>query len=130
MSTEGIISALICLAIVGLWVGRPFLGRRRRGPAADTLLETQRERVVVYYERVLRNLRDLEEDHITGKISPEDYEQERDLWLQRGAQALQTLDQLDGSKPLNGAGRHLADIDAAIDREIEAAVAQYRRQSS
>ncbi len=71
-------------------------------------------------------MRDLDEDQSTGKIQPDAYEQERQLWAQRGVQILKALDELseEDAVPLKvkrGKARDGWDIDAAI----EAAVAAY-----
>lgn len=127
MSIEGLVGALVLLVIVGFWVGRPLLGQQRRRVMANDALEKQRERVIVYYERVLHNLRDLDEDNATGKMNLGEYEFEREQWVQRGIQALKTLDQLDGHQPVAREDLDLAGIDNAIDRQIEEAVANYRK---
>lgn len=74
MSTEGLLASLIVTVLVVVWVAMPLF-RKDRGSASDVLLvQKQRERLLVYYERVLTNIRDLDEDHSTGKMSTEDYE--------------------------------------------------------
>ena len=79
----------------------------------------QRERAARYYERVLTNIRDLDEDFSTGKISEEAYRAEREVWLERGIRLLRAMDQLE---------REDADADGAaeIERAIDEALAAYR----
>ena len=122
MSIAGLLIALILSLIALAIVARPLLGPACRGRAAESGLRHQRERVVTYYERVLTNIRDLDEDFATGKINEEDYRTEREVWARRGIRLLRVLDQLERERTL------AADEDDAerIDRAIEEAVAAYR----
>ena len=92
MSIPGLLFALLLASL------RPRLDRdaaapaRTAKPSDDPLLEKQRERLLIYYERVLRNIRDLDEDHALGKIDEDEYTREREEWAQRGVQVLQALD--------------------------------------
>ncbi len=122
MSVEGLVVIITLLIVVGLWVGAPLLSRKPRRVQINSA--AQRDRLLTHYERLLTNIRDLDEDFATGKIQPADYQQERERWVQNGVQILMALDNL------NGAARPAADgagIDEAVDAEIEAAVAAYRR---
>ena len=125
MSPEGVVIALVLFAGAFIWVGSPLL-RGGRGEG-DGLPQKRRERLLVYYERVLTNLRDLDEDFATGKIAESEYRDERETWVQRGIQVLRAMDALEAEgQPLAAAD------DEAIDREInsaiEAAVAAYRNK--
>jgi hypothetical protein len=122
MSPEGLIIALALLVIVGLWIAAPLLRRQSPRLSDDALAHKQRERLSVYYERVLTNIRDLEEDHATGKMRTADYEVEREEWVQRGIQILKALDDL-REAPI---AADEASVEEAIDNEIEAAIAAYR----
>ena len=92
MSIGGIVFFLVLLSLTALVVVAPLL--RRPAPIADSRLHKQQERLLVYYERVLTNLRDLDEDHITGKMPDAAYADERELWMRRGVQVLRALDEL------------------------------------
>jgi len=120
MSTAGWFIALVLVAVVMLLITAPLFGRRAV-KRDDTL---QRDQLVVVYERVLNNLRDLDEDFSTGKIQRSDYEQEREMWIQRGVQVLKALDVFipETTAPTN------IDEDAGIDAEIEARIAAHRQQ--
>ena len=124
MSPEGVIIGLVLFAGALIWVIAPLV-RGGRGEG-DALAQKRRERLLVYYERVLTNLRDLDEDFATGKIAELEYRDERETWVQRGIQVLRAMDALEGE------GQPLAADDEAIDREIdsaiEAAVAAYRNK--
>jgi hypothetical protein len=123
MSVEGLLLALLLAGLTAAWVGRPLL--RRQGDVAAVFLSKQQERARAYYERVLANIRDLDEDFNTGKISPEEYASEREQWVQRGMIVLKLIDELDAQH--NIIDNTQAD-DAAIDAAIEAAIQAARAE--
>ncbi len=126
MSLGGIVFFLVALALTALVVVAPLLRRTSSANAADIRLQKQQERLLVYYERVLTNVRDLDEDHATGKMPDTDYNDERELWVQRGVQVLRALDSLDDHSIIPEAVHDEAAIDEAIDQAIESAIADYR----
>ncbi len=133
MSLEGLVITLTLLVVTGLWVAAPLLKPKQQ--QEDLSAQKQRERLLVHYERALNNIRDLDEDYATGKIQAEDYEQEREQWVQRGIQILMALDELASSsvrqKSKAGDGtRDDADVERSVDRQIEAAVSAYRSKSA
>jgi len=121
MSIEGLVVALALLMGAALWVGAPLL--RRQPPKLSG--SRQQERLLMYYERVLTNIRDLDEDHATGKLNTADYEVEREQWILRGVEILKALDNLHDVPAANEAA-----VEETIDDEIEAAIAAYRRTAS
>jgi hypothetical protein len=125
MSLEGILIAVVLTGLVGLWVGLPLLRRETASGTQTTLLERQRERLTIYYARILRNMQDLDEDFTTGKLSDTDYRQEREMWAQRGIAVLKALDE---SQLLTETQADDASIDTAIDSRIEAAINAYRQE--
>ena len=125
MSVEGLMAASVLLAIVALIVVAPLL-RRDSDHADDARLQKQRERLLVYYERVLTKIRDLDEDHATGKMLDVDYGQEREEWVQRGIHVLRALDNLHAQNIIPEAITDDAAVDEAIDDAIEAAIKAYR----
>jgi hypothetical protein len=128
MSTEGLLfSGIIILAALA-WIGLPLLGRER-GRAHEALIQKQRDRLLIHYERVLTNIRDLDEDHATGKMADDDHQTEREIWVRRGIEALKALDELNADHPL-AARDDEADIDRAIEDTIEQAVAAYRTKAT
>ena len=129
MSIEGIILSVILITLVLVLVGLPLIRRTDGREAADALAEKQRERLTVYYERVLRNIRDLDEDHALGKLATGDYEQEREQWAARGVQVLKALDTLENQPMLKPSAAEDTAVDHAIDDAIEAAVRDLRRAS-
>lgn len=122
MSVAGLLIAL-ALSLAALAIAaRPLLRPARRERATGENLRLQRDRLAAYYERVLTNIRDLDEDMATGKINQGDYEAERETWAGRGIRLLRALDQLEREGSLGVGGEDAARIDRAIDE----AVAAYR----
>lgn len=131
MSIEGLIASGILAVLVVLWIGLPWLtGKSRKNQThTESLMERQRERLTIYYSRVLRNIHDLDEDYATGKLNPDDYQQERELWVARGIAVLKAQDELDSAALIADSSADDASIDAAIDGRIEAAVMAARQQN-
>jgi len=136
MSTEGLAVSVLVVLAFAVWVALPFVQRvpgSRRGAANsgdNNIVARQRERLQIYYQRVLRNVHDLDEDNATGKLNPDEYTVERARWVQRGVEALRTLETLDAQHLVAPAQADAAAIDEAIDRAIETAVSGHRQQSS
>lgn len=126
MSIEGLLISLVIVAATVLWIASPFWQRQAGAAASDALVQKQRERLLVYYERVLTNVRDLDEDYSTGKMQASDYETEREEWVQRGVQVLKALDELDHHHLIVSDADQAA-LDHAIDDAIERAIATHRR---
>jgi len=120
MSLPGLLIALVLSLIAWALVARPLLRPARPERAAESSRRHQRDRVETYYERVLTNIRDLDEDFATGKINDADYRAEREVWVLRGIRLLRVRDQLEREENPDG------DDAARIDRAIEEAVAAYR----
>jgi hypothetical protein len=127
MSYEGLLVSLILAAVVVLVIAAPLIRRNTRRASSDTQLLKQRDRLLVYYERVLTNIRDLDEDHATGKMLDDDYTTEREVWVQRGIQVLKALDELEAGSPILDMDD--AAVDEAIDDALEAAIQAYKNQS-
>lgn len=128
MSVPGLIFALLLALVVVVWIALPLFERARR-PPEDALLTKQRERLLVYYERVLRNLRDLDEDHALGKLGEAEYTAEREAWAQRGVQVLQALDTLAERSMIAPTAAEDTAVDHAIDDAIEAQIQRYRERN-
>lgn len=128
MSLPGLLFALCIAVFVVAWVILPLLAHRSTA-TVDPLIDKQRERLLVYYERVLRNIRDLDEDHALGKLDNANYARDRELWAQRGAQVLQALDTLKDRAVIAPTIVEDAAVDRAIDAAIEAAIRRYRQEA-
>ena len=123
MSVAGLAIALILFLIALVAVAYPFWRPAGVKVAADANLRRQRERVRRYYERVLVNIRDLDEDYLTEKLSEADFQAEREVWVNRGVRLLKVQDSLDAQHSLVDDGA----VDAEeIDKAIETAVRAYR----
>ena len=125
MSIAGLLIALVLSLAALAIVARPLLRPARREHGDAQSLRLQRDRLSVFYERVLTNIRDLDEDMATGKINRGDYEAERETWVGRGIRLLRAQDQLERD------GSLLVGVDEPdrVDRAIEEAVAAYREKS-
>lgn len=121
MSTEGILITILLAAISLGWVVMPLVRTASGGSAAHDAVMKRRERLLIYYERVVTNIRDLDEDRATGKISEADYTDEREGWVQRGIQVLKALDGLADEPSMPVTKQQRVD-EAAIDREIDASI--------
>src|ERR1043165_4551965 len=124
MSVQGLLFALLLALFVIAWIVMPLLQRSRQG-ADDPLKEKQRERLLIYYERVLRNIHDLDEDHALGKIDEGEYARDREEWTERGVQVLQALDTITEKEVIAETSADDASVDHAIDDAIEAAIQTY-----
>lgn len=126
MSITGLIVAVLFAVIVVLWMLSPYFAAREAVARLDDPVARQRERLEIYYARVLRNLHDLDEDYATGKLNEADYRREREPWVERGMEALRRLDELDATHLVAPGDADAAAIDSAIDDEVEAAIAAQR----
>lgn len=119
MSIVGLISAVVMLLLVVIFIAIPFLSQQRQ--SARAFSNKQRERALAYYERVLTNIRDLDDDLATDKIHQDEYEIERERWMERGVALLKMLDELDNTNPIiTNENANDADIDQAIEQAISA----------
>lgn len=124
MSIAGLVISMVLLFAVVLVTAYPLIQSPRRTNQSNDGIQEQTDRAQAYYARVLTNIRDLDEDLSTGKISEADYREEREVWVHRGIRLLRVQAQLD-------AQRNLADSADAerIDRAIEAAVIAFREDA-
>jgi hypothetical protein len=85
--------AVTCAVVVVAW---PFLSPQRGAPE-QAMSPRDRERLALLERRdaAYGGLRDLEQDHRTGKVGDEDYEAERRRLRVEAAEALRGLDRLD-----------------------------------
>jgi hypothetical protein len=127
MSAEGLVASVVIVLVFAVWIAWPFTRRSTDTTRTDSPAARQRERLLLYYERVLRNVHDLDEDFATGKLNETDFTIERERWVQRGVEALRALETLDGQHLMAPATADEAAIDEAIDHAIEAAIRGYRQ---
>ncbi len=126
MSVPGLIFALVIAGLLAAIIVLPLMqSGTRRGDDQDT---RQYDRARLYYERVLRNLRDLDEDYALGKLDEVSYRVERELWTERGIQVLKAIDRLEAGELIAAGGASDAEIDHALDDTVEAAIRAAREQ--
>jgi hypothetical protein len=82
---------LAIFILVGLFVARPFFENKS---ISVTEKEHEISSLLAERDRILGALQELDFDHQMGKIPEEDYPVERNVLLQKGANALRRLDEL------------------------------------
>jgi len=98
MDMGSILLILALLVFVGVFVGRPLLETRSLATASDRSAETadhERSTLMAERDRILNALQELDFDNMLGKIPAEDYPQQRAALLQRGADILRQLDEIE-----------------------------------
>lgn len=131
MSLVGVMAALVMLVAGGAWIILPLFRDGRWRDRKQSLTDKQYHRLQVYYRQVKNTIRDLDEDFEVGKLAAEDYQQERELWTERGVQILKAIDEFDHRRGfVKPAAEHDAAINDAIDAAIEAAVAERLKASA
>ncbi len=130
MSLEGLILGLIIAVTLMVWVVRPLLSHQTAQTAAASANAHQHERLILYYERVLRNIHDLDEDYATGKLNADEYQSDREAWVQRGTAVLRALDEIDSPFLVSDLTNEDAALDAEIEANIEARVRAYRAEQT
>ena len=113
MSNTGIIIGLILALICGVAVALPFFTRRAQ-PIDNADLAAHQ----LHYERILTNLRDLDDDYALGKVTESFYADERKKLLSAGIVMLQELENLRGQS---------ATVTDDLDQQIEVAIAKHRQ---
>jgi hypothetical protein len=128
MTTTGLIVSLVLLVIAVISVALPFLQQRRNQnrELATALSQIKRDELLTDYERVLATIRDLDEDHQTGKLAPDTYQRERAYWTEQGILLLQKLEP-DAQTLADETEADSAGDSDALDDAVERAIAEYRR---
>ena len=134
MSTEGILAAVVMVVIGLIWLAFPLVRRKSSLNVQEIATQKERAALLTNYERTLASIRDLDEDHLTGKLAQADYELERGHWAEQGVAILQELEKYGvkkPTKPSKAVSRQKAapttqvDPDAQLDDAIEQAIAAY-----
>jgi hypothetical protein len=105
--------------LVGVFVSRPLFERSSTALSAN---EHRASSLLAERDRVLDSIRELDMDYAMGKISPEDYGDQRGGLLRRGAEILRQLDEMAPNIPLPETG-HPPELDAGLLPQGFAAVA-------
>jgi hypothetical protein len=117
MDLGSILLSLALFLLVAAFVARPLLDR---ASAANTSAAPADD-LIAQREAILIELRDLDFDHETGKVSDDDYATQRARLIAKGVEILKALAAM--SKP-----EHAAPASpASLDDEIEKAVAARRK---
>lgn len=130
MSGEGIVAAIVMLAVGVAWLAQPYLRQGKINRTAEREIVRERLNLVAAYERAIVTVRELDEDYQVGKLSEEAYQAERAQWTERGAVILAALDNVNGdsAKSKNrSAKRPPEDVPPQHDDAVEEAIAAYFR---
>jgi hypothetical protein len=95
MSWAGLLVTLIGTALVAGLILGPILRQdvsAKLSSEADAL-QRRREALRLEYNAVLQTLRDLDEDHATGKLSSQEYQAEKNRWNAEGVRLLRERDE-------------------------------------
>lgn len=131
MDIGAIFFTLAVVALVGMYVGQPYIQRRgRRATQEDHEYST----LMAEYDRAVNTLQELDFDNALGKVPSDDYPRQRAELLAKGADLLRKLDfftpspsTLSGTRPtVKGAGGEGSDAES----RMEAAVASRRADAS
>ncbi|MEZ4670587.1 MAG: hypothetical protein R3E39_21985 [Anaerolineae bacterium] len=139
MSTEGLLALVVMLVGGIIWLVWPLLRRKTSSSVEMVQQQKEREMLLTTYERTLAAIRDLDEDHLTSKLSQADYETERAAWAEQGVLLLQEIEKFGGKVPAKRpkAAPHTTkqpaavptEADAELDDAIEQAIANYVKSS-
>lgn len=92
MDYGSLLLILSLIVLVAWFIGRPLFDQRATSVSAA---EQARSALLAERERVLDSLQELDFDYKLGKIPESDYPRERTRLLERGAEILKGLDDLD-----------------------------------
>jgi NADH pyrophosphatase NudC (nudix superfamily) len=116
MDIGALLLLLALVIVVGLYLAQPFMGRRSRAVTVD---EHERSTLLAERERIITALQELDFDFKLGKVPSEDYPLQRQELLQKGAEVLRRIDEMEASLPAQPA-----------EARLEAAIASRRADSA
>ena len=94
MSIPGLLVSMAFILGGIAWIVLPFLNPTAvKKTSSNSLIRDEHGQLTRRYSDVLTTIRELDADHSTGKIQPDDYERERQRWTQEGVQLLRKIDQ-------------------------------------
>jgi len=115
MDIGSILLILALIVPVALFVARPFFSPRLAKQDSLTMAEDHDlSGLLAERDRILTALQELEFDHVLGKIPDDDYPSQRASLVQRGADLLRKLDQMQA--PGSEAGDVVDRVEEAISR--------------
>jgi hypothetical protein len=118
MDIGSIFLILALLVLVIIFVSRPLFDRNRQ-ISTDREEEHELSHLMAERDRILNALQELDFDHALGKIPDDDYPPQRAFLLQRGAQVLRSLDEMQAQE-----------VDQDLEARIEAAIAARRADAA
>ncbi len=118
MDLGSLLLAIGLVLLVGLIVARPLLEAAQ--PPETTATHTAQLTALREREAVLAALRDLDFDHVTGKISDEEHAAQRPLLVAQGVAILKQLDEATQNVQQT--------VPSAAEAELESAVRAARAQ--
>jgi hypothetical protein len=107
MESTSIFFLLALTVVVGLFIARPFLEKRRVFKNVNE--DHERSALLAERDRLITALQELEFDNTLGKIPAEDYPIQRAAMLQRGAEILRALDAYEPIKSKQDAESRMED---------------------
>jgi hypothetical protein len=121
MDIGSLLIVFALLIIIVAFIARPLLEKH---PGMVTEVKRYGSELRAERDQILMNLQELDMDHAMGKISADEYENQRIVWVARGAAIMRELDRLDGVTPIEPASgswekdRDLQDLETQIEMEI------------
>ncbi len=96
MEIGSILLILALALIVGIFISRPFFEETpaREKNAGQEEFDHERSSLLAERDRILNALKELDFDHLLGKIPEEEYPQQRAILMQKGVDVLKRLDAL------------------------------------
>jgi hypothetical protein len=139
MDLSALFFVLAVLILVGMYLYAPFIGRKRRLGSVE---EHQASSLLAERDRIINALQELDFDFKLGKIPAEDYPAQRTELLQKGADILRQLDEMQPVKVAAADARSRLEsavaagrLDAAgepparlTDDDLESLIATRRKQ--
>ncbi len=119
MDIGSVFLVLALAVLVGIFIGQPFFRSKAKHTLAaspeEAAIDHQRSSLLAERDRLLLALQELDFDFGLGKISEEDYPEQRANLMQHAASVLKSLDEMQGQH-----------ADQTAESRIEAAVAARR----
>jgi hypothetical protein len=130
MEISSVFFILAVLVIVGMYLYAPFTSRAMRLPTGES---REASGLRAELDRVIDSLRELDFDHSLGKIPAEDYPLQRTALLQKGADVMRRLDEIEAvsftdhpESRFEKAAAASTKSDRPEDEEIESMIAARR----
>lgn len=104
------------VAVIAIYVAWPLFSVRRPlsvGSESEALTGLLSRRDTLY-----REIADLDFDHRVGKVDDEDFQVQREDYLEEAAAILQAIDWTGPAEPAHGAAKPLSPLEHEIEEEI------------